>query len=545
MLSPEYQRDYKWTKDEIHQFIADIFEAYDEYKKDKSYNHFFGTIITEEYKPNKGVNEYHLIDGQQRITTCILFVKHLQQIYQSHIEDKDISADEDIQDYLVKFRKILWVNGKEKDRLCKLISNKDGDTHILENVLTTTTSPTKENIFYKNYELLIQEYHDALKNQDVFKLEEFISFVFNNLEFIQVDTNSREAALKIFSVLNTRGLDLNSTDIIKAEAMAMLPKEKYRDFSAKWKELEKRADDLDLSFETVFRYYINMYRPSSIKGTNNTNIKDIWNEKFKNDKFSALLDFEKFINSVEYILNINDPYIWCLRHLLSLGKNAYTWVPVLVTMHYHNYSEIDICKVARYITKWHWLHLINNRPIEKIKSFNFALIKIINEQQNIDNILKSQPRIITHENESYETLSKTIFQNLLTMDIYNTKWGRPLLYFIFNIKNSELDKSAFEFAFKSITKNDTIEHINPQKSDDEMWINCSEDKKHTIGNLFIVSRSLNSSVGTSHDKKSIAYQRVPLAFTPVLTKNDPWTDERIDRRAKELVDVLCKAIDII
>ncbi|MGL5955542.1 MAG: GmrSD restriction endonuclease domain-containing protein [Brevinema sp.] len=63
-----------------------------------------------------------------------------------------------------------------------------------------------------------------------------------------------------------------------------------------------------------------------------------------------------------------------------------------------------------------------------------------------------------------------------------------------------------------------------------------------MGNLSILSRSSNSSVGIDYHKKAKEYDKVLYAFTPSLST--PWSDERIDERSDELITILCKAIDI-
>ena len=60
---PLYQRDYSWKKENISEFITDIFEAYQDYIKNNNTNYFFGSVIT--VMDNEDNNKYNLIDGQQ------------------------------------------------------------------------------------------------------------------------------------------------------------------------------------------------------------------------------------------------------------------------------------------------------------------------------------------------------------------------------------------------------------------------------------------------------------------------------------------------
>ncbi len=558
---PEYQRDYRWRKEEISEFVTDIFEAYQEFQDDKNnknYNYFFGAIITEKQEElsKEGILEYHLIDGQQRITTSILFIKYLETLFynvitgnaENYIENYEV---DDLKHY---FRHAIWVDGDKQNKNCKLISKKFEDSHLLKDILAfddfkgVDYPHDKNHKFYENYELLKEMYNANLKEKydndthkiSDFELNDFIRFVFNNLEFVQVDTDSREAALKIFSVLNTRGLELDATDIIKAEAMAKLSSEdEYRDFLSIWKKLEKKAIPLGVkTLDPIFRYYINMYKPSTIKVTNNKGVEEIW-KKFGTKMIEALEDFKKFTESLEYIWAMNDPYIWCLRHLLVMGKNAYTWIPVLVTMKYRGYDDESISNIAKFITKWHWIYFVHGATVEKIKSLNFALIKCINEKnenKTTREIKETEPSII-RDGKSESVLIEEFAEILKTAEIDNTKWIRPLLFFLHEFEILENDKSRI---FKKINKDDTLEHIRSKKTLKQGL----DTKKRVIGNLSILPRDLNSQASNKGiSEKAEIFKKSCFIYKPDLT-NKEWSDDEIDKRSNEVIEALCLAIGI-
>ncbi len=82
---PDYQRAYSWetpeenTKSKTHTdvFYADI----EEYKNSKAKAPFyFGHFLYEE----KSKNKYAIIDGQQRLTTIVIFLSVLFGLIQKH-----------------------------------------------------------------------------------------------------------------------------------------------------------------------------------------------------------------------------------------------------------------------------------------------------------------------------------------------------------------------------------------------------------------------------------------------------------------------------
>ena len=536
---PLYQRDYSWKKENISEFITDIFEAYQDYIKNNNTNYFFGSVIT--VMDNEDNNKYNLIDGQQRLTTFILFLKILENDFNETCFKEINKASEvekdDLSQLRLWIRDCLWV--KKDKELCKLTSEKSNDTIIITKILSGEDIKKTESRLCDNYDILLKLYND-LKNdyEDNFKLIKFINFILKNIEFVKVETTSRDSALKIFSILNTRGLELTSTDIIKAETMNDIDVNKHKYFESKWRELENKSKEYKITLETLFRYYITMYKPDSIKGTNNENIKEIWKNR---NKLEAIEEFEKFVSCYEYILKIKNSYIWCLRHLLIMGKNSYTWIPALVSMKFYGYSENDIIDVAKFLVKWHWIHLINGYTIEKIKSFNFSIIKAIKNHNTKIEVCNLQPRIITHDRQDLNLLCKNLCENLRNYDLYNQKWAKAFIYFIHNTTLLTITKDMFDIEF---TAKLTFEHIYPQNPKEDEWIKCSDENKHKLGNLTLLPSRDNIIASNDINKKISIYKSKLFMYTPELSEDDPWTDEKIASRTNELLKDFCKYIDI-
>ncbi|MGL5254314.1 MAG: DUF262 domain-containing protein [Brevinema sp.] len=540
-IIPEYQRNYSWGDEEIGEFISDIIEAYDRFKEDNNYSYFFGSIITESLNNNASpYEEYNLIDGQQRITTFLLFLRILYDaLHQELSKFPSKMFDSTNQDVWGDLRRVIWMNGNDQGQECKLISRKKEDILKLSDVLNNPSKLTDQNQFSKNYSSL-KKHFDAQNISDLESLKEFIKFILSKIVLVQVDTISRESALKIFSILNTRGLELTASDIIKAEAMEYISEDKYSYFSDKWANITKIADSLDTNMDTLFRYYINIYFPKSVKGTIDENIKSIWHGKeyFDKDIFRALESLQDFLHSYRSILSIKDPYILCLRYLLKLGRNAYTWIPVLTAMKYKNYSDHEIVTVAKFLVKWHWLHLLNGWTIEKMKTFNFSLIELIMAKQDVSEILKKKPLIVL-DDITEKFLKDKIKEALLTLEIYHQKWCKPLLFFISDITLKDLDNAIIE---QQLRGKRTVEHIFPQTPDQAKWIGCSREKTDVLGNLTMLSKIENSSAGNTLESKMKIYQSSTYAWTPELSQTDPWDDQKIDQRSRELIDIFLHAI---
>ena len=87
---PPFQRAYAWGKTEIERYFSDIIRIInselDTAQSDKQ-EHFFGTLVIKEEKAGF-VNKSIVVDGQQRLTTTLLFLIALRD-NEPNQENKD------------------------------------------------------------------------------------------------------------------------------------------------------------------------------------------------------------------------------------------------------------------------------------------------------------------------------------------------------------------------------------------------------------------------------------------------------------------------
>jgi len=84
-IIPVYQRNYDWKKQQCQEFVQDI-ENIANGKKD---NHFLGSIVYVKGQDDD-TQEYIVIDGQQRITTSILYLKAIYDLTDDEFDKADI-----------------------------------------------------------------------------------------------------------------------------------------------------------------------------------------------------------------------------------------------------------------------------------------------------------------------------------------------------------------------------------------------------------------------------------------------------------------------
>ncbi|MCP4363803.1 MAG: DUF262 domain-containing protein [Planctomycetes bacterium] len=82
---PIYQRSYTWSANaQVEKLLADIREFAEEYRGSSSADYYIGNVILK--NQNRGfITERIVIDGQQRITTTILILCAIRDIYNKEI----------------------------------------------------------------------------------------------------------------------------------------------------------------------------------------------------------------------------------------------------------------------------------------------------------------------------------------------------------------------------------------------------------------------------------------------------------------------------
>lgn len=224
---PDYQRGYAWGETQINDFWEDIINLTDDRF------HYTGMLSlkeltkedTKEWKEEKWILEqkkykaFHVVDGQQRLTTFIVFLNSMIQFCQKQgIEYLNSESIEQIKEkYIVEYQKpqrlmLAYKFGYETDnpsfeylRYCVLSEESSGSvqetfyTLNLENAKKTFDKRI-EDFFKKNGEEGLNELYSKLVNRLQF-----------NIHYIDDDFDVFVA----FETMNNRGKKLSNLEILK------------------------------------------------------------------------------------------------------------------------------------------------------------------------------------------------------------------------------------------------------------------------------------------------------------------------------------------
>lgn len=198
---PTYQRPFVWGDEQLKKLLDDFYLSF---QNNPDTVYYVSTFLTKE---EAGVAE--LIDGQQRFTTLWLISLVISKI----------TPNSDIINFLKK---------KDKLRLGFEIRTEVGD--FLESLLEDDTYrkiQDSENIIKQPYLKNIAKalvFIDGYIKQKVpqNKLDQFGDYIYRKVELVKNTTPRKIDLNKLFSTINSAGVQLEQTDIVKANLLNLI-----------------------------------------------------------------------------------------------------------------------------------------------------------------------------------------------------------------------------------------------------------------------------------------------------------------------------------
>lgn len=498
---PRYQRPYSWGDDQLEKLWDDLIEA-----KDNDPNYFLGSVITA--KPEDSTSYVDIVDGQQRLTTLTILLCVFRDLFPSINHE---ASDPFAVDHKVISSSIRFNDRFERLRL-RTHSNhqSDFDSIILNGDTTKVKKPTKGDLRKDEprFKFINTAHFFNLKLTELGESEAgtLINYIFNSVKIIRIDCQSVAFAIKLFQVLNDRGLDLSNADLIKSFLIgqiqksfagdAEIKKQKEDQFMDDWKICETHSNHTETSLNDLFVMY-----EYYVLGTNpKRSLYDELVEVFKDkDPNVVINDVKSFISNYKSEIFDKDDKLIYSYFYISWGMY---WRTVLLTALNSNYEDYNtFIKVFR---RYYYLSWIAGFTLSRIKQTSFNVIKYLKEGKSID-FIKGELESNMSQNETV----KRAIENLKG-EIYFDSWCKPLL---FMIEYNQTDDSSLNF-LEMTDRNIQVEHILPRKymSNDE-WkdkINNPKDVDpwiNTGANLTLLSGKKNQQASNKGFESKIQSYR--------------------------------------
>ncbi|GHP22536.1 hypothetical protein JP0037_08160 [Helicobacter pylori] len=522
LVIPIYQRVYSWEKEQCKELWDDIIKVGGDDKMD---GHFIGSILYVLDGITHSDNALLIIDGQQRLTTITLLLTALRD----HWSDKRKEIEDH---YLINSDK----DGDKKFRL--ILSGSDKDT-LLSLIDKDKRKPSEPSLkIVENFKL----FEEWVSNTD--KLET----IFKGLEKLMIV----EIALKkgkddpqlIFESLNSKGIKLTQTDLIRNYVVMETEVEKQESFYNKyWRAMEEEFEQSKRG--DLFNKFVRHYLTIKTRDTPNINkvyvaLKD-YRQKEGIGIEDLLKDLQKYCGyfcQIVFKKEADKDLNKALGFLVDLEMDVV--YPLLLEL-YSDYSDRVLSKadfipiialIESYICRRAVCGLGTNSLNKVFPSFT----KHIQKDEYFES-LKAHFGCLT---EKQRFPNNDEFKDcFITIDFYKFQKNK---YFFERLENFDRKERVYTHEY-------TKEHIMPQELTEEWERDLGENFQethnkylHTIGNLTLTGYNPEYSNKSFQEKRGMekGFKQSPLKLNQGLRDLESFGEEEIKKRANDLADLALK-----
>ncbi|GAA8538416.1 DUF262 domain-containing protein [Helicobacter pylori] len=539
---PIYQRPYQWGKEQCEELLNDLFENYEDHGED---DYFCGSLVF--IQPNKD-NKTDIVDGQQRLSTFILLAKVLATLYSERLTEES-------KDYLQES-----LNGRygKKDRLnfnAIGFNSKKDFQYALTSFNDAPVSNNKNN--YLKNAVCLKNY---LRKKEIEDINDFIEWLYFKVVFITITCPDADKALRIFNVLNARGLALNATDIFKGELLKHAKEHEQEEFVSRWNALNQKCSDNDLKIETLFSWYLTYLNPVTSKEKMEKRLVT-WFKNLNKTPLEYLKGVEDFYNAYCEVLEMQDRH----AHLLSYKEDDRLCV-ILCASLLHRYSDQEIEALKELLVKFYYQDWVAGKTGSTRSQTCCSIINALKEKKSVEYTASIVKKYLDERNITQDFKRNLQDSNLYTkFYLINGKtpkrnsWLKPILilvnYFMSDNANPTYIKMDDDLH---------VERILPQNPDpSSQWVkDFSEEERerytHSLANLTLLggkknTKALKQALNQDFKEKKEIYMGKTITLDNKktfkvmdcydMTKNDvcrytEWTPKSLEKREKDLMSII-------
>lgn len=610
---PFFQRPYVWNINNWNDLLTDM--------KSTDAKQFLGSIITKRIAGKGKSNGYTMvIDGQQRLTTLSILLKVIYDIL-SKKNKLDSKGYENIKNtlfclekkqYIVRIEHSHLDMAKYNEVIGNVIQDKKDrrqtiiDSIIQKEIIDELAKEKKENEellakgkkekpFSVNESNLIRScykyFYSELIKESPKQIDKILTNLFDetNKILVKIEVDSNDHEQQIFDTINSAGMALSSTDIIKNALYEKLrqfkiSEEKLLEYYEETWQLTFDNSDKDRDWWSERRSIGRFKRDNTeillqavgiingIFNVENDTISDLASTyKSYIDKLKTEKDVKTFIESIMYYANIYknkipqfdpaeplkyDDVKKRLSCIISVSENT-TFTPYILYVYskYENKEEklIERLKMIERVLMHYLISGQTNKNFNKY-CYQFVLKEKSGNEKDLKHYLEIE--VDAFKNEDLLNGIKKVSNKLGKLFLY---WIELHRYFI---KDPKADNQNIALDYKTDRE---LEHIMPQKWDkDKDWLKqpiVDENGRpipkeenpesyrtkmvYSLGNMTLLMKGLNSLVSNriyaikyKGDGKNQGMEKfLSLSISKEIEKDNPdlkWDEQKIAKREKEL-----------
>ncbi|MGL2412771.1 GmrSD restriction endonuclease domain-containing protein [Helicobacter pylori] len=529
---PIYQRLYSWKKEQCEQLWDDIIKIGG---NDKMNGHFIGSILYVLDGNTHSNNPLLIIDGQQRLTTITLLLIALRNHLSDEVKILGKFSRKKIENrYLINSDK----DGDKKFRLILSESDKDTLLSLIDKNKRKPSEPSLKIVEnFKLFEEWIRKNTDKLET--IFKGLEKLMIVWIALK------KEKDDPQLIFESMNSKGIELTQTDLIRNYIVMETEVEKQESFyNQYWRAMEEefKQSEKQSKREDPFNKFVRHYL--TIKTGKIPNEKRVY-EAFKDYRQKDGIGIENLLKDLQKYCGYFCQIVFkkeadkdlnkALGFLVDLEMDVVH--PLLLEL-YSDYSDgvlskQDFTPIIYLIESYICRRAVCGLGTNGLNKIFASFTKKINKDQYLESI---KAHFLSLETTKGKFPKDSEFKNLfITIDFYNLKEKK---YFFERLENFDTKEPVN-------TQKCTIEHIMPQTLNLEWERDLGENFQaihekylNTIGNLTLTGYNEKYSNNSFQEKRDMekGFKQSPLKLNQSLKDLESFGEKEIEKRANDLAD---------
>lgn len=523
---PKFQRDYTWEMehwDDLWQDIKSLLSNENE-------EHYMGYLVLQTTN-NK---EFHVIDGQQRLTTMSLLIlatlKGLKTLVECGIDaESNSKRKESLQNSYIGYIDPVTLISNNKLKL-----NRNSNDYYKHHLVLLKELPLRNtNTSEKHMRECFNWYYDKISKD--FKTGEalatFIDSIVDKLFFTVIEVTDQMNAFKVFETLNARGVQLSSSDLLKNYLFSVVDETKphiseIEELETIWSKIVGKLGEQ--KFEDYLRYYWNSLNKSVSKKNLFKTIKN--SLKSKEEVFRLIRNLD---DKVEIYLAIQNPEHEFWKDKPEARKSL---------------KELKLFQIRQ--TNSLLLSAIDNLDFESLRrllkvcsviSFRYNIIGGLNPNAQEEVYNSVALKIATNKKFVYADFQSIYvndinFENdFYTKEFKNTTRNHKIVKYLLGKIELYLYKNEIDFESDIFS----VEHILPENAHDE-WSDFTTEEFdrsiYRIGNLTLLEKKLNIAAdGKKFAEKVVLFEQSNCELTKSIKDSyDKWDEAKIASRQRDL-----------
>lgn len=541
---PFFQRSYVWKEDLWNRLLEDM-----EYVAKSKKPHFLGAIILKEgSKPLPGdlfAARKTVVDGQQRLTTFLIFMKVLC-----------LKLNQTLFDFQFRIRggEIALKHGKN-------------DINAFETVMSMGVAKKITNFGAQSR--IIDAFNYFVDAVDESRLD--IMQIIINTQFVRIDLDMGEDEQQIFDTINSLGVRLTTAELLKNYFFS---RGSLREYETNWVEVFEKDEEIkaywDREIETgrVTRAMIDIFFDAYFQLFIQNKKYNISNEDklmyARVDRLSQ--SYQHFVNNYcsgnkDVILNSMKEYALCFMHtfrpeqcdmaipkdkgierlnLIIFGLKNTTLIPYILYLAKNVQDDNELKRIYETLENFLMRRMIVHASTKNYN--NLFTSCILNNVLSANALLQRIQK--NDDTTTYMPDDKDLEIGFNTSKLVNLQ-AKGIIYLIESSVRPE-DSATILLGFSAYS----LEHLMPKKWRNN-WGDCASEEECrqrdsillTLGNLAIIPQTLNASIRDAAwkikktgkgNKPGLSKCAAGLMTLNDALNKDVWDEEKIKNRAQWL-----------